>query len=323
MTGSRNPYVFIVGCPRSGTTVLQRMVDAHPHIAITPETHWIARWYERRIGLTPEGLVTPRLLAKLFAHPRFRELELEPAAVMRLAGNGSPAPYVDFMAGVFDLFAERRGKPLSGDKTPGYVRSISTLHALWPDARFVHIIRDGRDVCLSMLAWRRASKAAGRFASWDEDPVMTTAVFWEWNVRLGRERGQALGSALYREVRYEDLVTAPAAECGAICEFLNLPYDDGMVRFHEGRMRIDPGLDAKDAWLPVTAGLRDWRGQMPAGQVERFEAGAGELLEQLGYERSYGSFSAELTERAQRIRSLVIEMSRQRAYLAPERWQHA
>jgi hypothetical protein len=58
-----NPYVFIVGCPRSGTTLLSRMIDAHRQIAITHETYWIAKRFERRQGVTPDGLVTPELLS--------------------------------------------------------------------------------------------------------------------------------------------------------------------------------------------------------------------------------------------------------------------
>ena len=57
-----NPYVFIVGCARSGTTLLQRLVDAHPLIAITSQTNWVTRYFEMRPGLTPEGLVTPEMI---------------------------------------------------------------------------------------------------------------------------------------------------------------------------------------------------------------------------------------------------------------------
>ena len=70
-----NPYVFIVGCPRSGTTLLQRIVDAHPAIAVVFATHWIPRWLEKLKGLTPEGLVTPRLADALLEDRRFKNLE--------------------------------------------------------------------------------------------------------------------------------------------------------------------------------------------------------------------------------------------------------
>ena len=87
---------------------------------------------------------------------------------------------------------------------------------------------------------------------------------------------------MYYEVRYESLVRNPVEESAALCEFLGLPYDEAMPRFHEGRTNAKPGLSAKKAWLPITPGLRDWRTQMTAEDVERFEAAAGELLDELG-----------------------------------------
>ena len=63
--GHMNPYLFIVGCPRSGTTLLRRLVDTHPLVAVIDEMRWIASFFERREGLTPEGLVTPELVDRL------------------------------------------------------------------------------------------------------------------------------------------------------------------------------------------------------------------------------------------------------------------
>ena len=60
-----NPYVFIVGSARSGTTLLQRMVDAHPQVAVINEARFIPRYFNKRTGLTPEGFVTPELIPKL------------------------------------------------------------------------------------------------------------------------------------------------------------------------------------------------------------------------------------------------------------------
>lgn len=81
-----------------------------------------------------------------------------------------------------------------------------------------------------------------------------------------------------------------------------MPYDETMLRFHEGRTRTKPGLDAKHSWTPITAGLRDWRTQMSAGEVERFEAAAGELLEELDYPRAVPHPGAEAREQIARIR---------------------
>ena len=303
-----NPYLFVVGCPRSGTTLLQRMLNAHARIAITPETHWIPRIYRKRTGLTVDGFVTPEMISHLLELPKFTRLGIGTDLLLKITGNGQLVSYSSFVTSVFDLYGMAQGKALVGDKTPGYVKSIGILHALWRNAKFVHIIRDGRDVCLSVAKWRKtAYKQPGTFSTWAEDSVTTTAFWWEAMVRLGRNAGQSLGPEAYCEIRYESLVESPAKECAALCAFLGVPFDDAMLRFHEGRTKSDPNLDAKHAWLPVMRGLRDWRTQMPTASVERFEAAAGALLGELGYERAFSRLGREKLETARRLRKSLSQ----------------
>jgi hypothetical protein len=319
--GKQNPYLFIVGCPRSGTTLLRRIVSAHSSIAITPETHWITRYFDRRKGLTPEGLVTPDLVSRLLAYHRFRGLQISREVVEGLIQSDEGVSYATFVASIFNLYGKIQGKPLVGDKTPDYVRSIPTLHALWPRARFVHLIRDGRDVCLSIMNWPKAENGVGRFATWNEDPISTMALWWELNVRLGQEAEHSLTSALYYEMSYESLVSNPVKECEALCKFLDVPYTDAMLRFHEGRTKSEPGLSAKHAWLPITPGLRDWRTQMAAEDVERFEAVAGDLLGELGYERAVPHLKREAQRHASSIYEIFTEDARShRGHLLPKGW---
>jgi hypothetical protein len=292
-----DPYLFIVGCARSGTTLVHRIVDAHPEIAITPEMHWITRQFKAR-----NGLVASELVSELAGHKRFAQFEIPQEQFEGLLASGEAVPYQTFLNRLFGLYGKIKNKPLVGNKTSGHVRRIATLHALWPEAKFVHIIRDGRDVCLSILNWKKGERTAGRYASWEEDPVSTTALWWERKVRKGREDGAALGPGLYHEMHYEELVEDPERECKRLCEFLGVPYDDAMIRFHEGRERVELGRGAKSAWLRVTSGLRDWRTEMCTGDVERFEAAAGDLLEELGYERAVPNPSSEALEQAARIR---------------------
>ncbi|MFQ5797041.1 MAG: sulfotransferase [Candidatus Bipolaricaulia bacterium] len=303
-----NPFLFIVGCPRSGTTLLKRIVDAHPQIAITGHGPKIIRWFERREGLTPEGFITPELaekgpILKFMSPQEFSGL------VRQMLDAGRPISYASLISHMLDRCAEARGKRFvghkamsTGHKVRSRVRQIPTLHSLWPQAKFVHIIRDGRDVCLSVMDWRKAGSLAEGFATWTEDPVTTAALWWGWQVRLAREDGSALGPELYCEIRYEALVIHPEAECRALCAFLGVPYNGAMIRFHEGRMKTDPGLDAKHAWLPPTPGLRDWRKQMPPEDVERFEAAAGDLLDELGYPRGAQDLSPKTVEYAAQFR---------------------
>jgi hypothetical protein len=316
-----NPYLFILGCPRSGTTLLRRLVDTHPLVAVIDEMRWIASFFERREGLTPEGLVTPELVDRLLAYDRFATLEISREQLGRLIDTGDPVSYPNFVTGIFDLYGQAQGKSLVGDKTPRYARSIGTLHTLWPHARFVHLVRDGRDVCLSILNWRKADRALGRFSTWGEDQVTTAALWWEWHVRIARGDGESLRPGLYHEVRYEELVSEPAKTCERLCAFLDLPYDDAMLKFHQGRTKMKPGLDAKRAWLPITSGLRDWRTQMPAEDLERFEAAAGDLLEELGYPRARPHPPEETLAWAVRIRESFTRDASASGKRLPKGWE--
>jgi Sulfotransferase family len=310
-----NPFVFIVGCLRSGTTLLRRMVDAHPHLAIIHETEWVPRWFEKGIGITPDGLVTPELIDRLLEFRKFADLRIGREELESLLEGGEPLSYSSFVSGIFDLYGKAQGKRLVGEKSPGYVRYLRTLHHLWPEAKFVHLIRDGRDVCLSVMNWKKAGRTAGRYAPWAEDPISTAALWWEWHVRLGREAGASLGPVLYHEIRYESLLAQPEDECRALCAFLGIPYDGAMLRYHEGRTRHEPGLDAKAAWLPITSGLRDWRSEIPAEDLERFEAIVGDLLSELGYPRAFPHPREEAMRHASRIRESFRQDPRARRLL--------
>jgi hypothetical protein len=320
-----NPFLFVVGCQRSGTTILQRVLDAHPQFAIINQSRWIPEYFEMAIGLMPNGSVTSELIPRLLEHKQFRKglqkVGIRREDLDRLLTESGPLSYPEYVGRVFDLYGKARGKSLVGDKTPKYVRYIRTLHTLWPQARFIHLIRDGRDVCLSTVTKRnKAAVPRKSFTTWKDHPIITAAMKWEWNVRLGREAGQRLGSGLYFELSYESFVARPPEECARVCDFLGIAYDDAMLRFHEGRTKSNSGLDAKKGWRPITPGLRDWSNQMPSEDVERFEAAVGSLLDELGYRRGVPQPRSEALDDACRVRSLFIDDIRSRERLVPAGW---
>jgi hypothetical protein len=318
-----NPFVFVVGCARSGTTLLKRVLNAHSQIAITKETHWIPILYQQRTGLTSEDLVTEELITKLLEDWRFSRLGIGRPELEQLLDSGASMTYARFVSGIFDLYGQGQGKPLVGDKTPIYGLEIDLLHRLWPGAKFVHLIRDGRDVCLSVRNWQRKDGGTGleeNFTTWIEDPVTTAAVWWKWRVRLAQEAGQALPPESYHELRYEEFVSHPEETCARLCAFLGVSYDEGMLRFHEGRTRQQPGFSSKRAWLPITPGLRNWRTQMPAEETERFEAAAGSLLDELGYTRAVPRLQTATVAYAARIRDLFSQEAAVRGRGLPRNW---
>ncbi len=306
-----NPYVFVVGCPRSGTTLLQRILDAHPQIAVTKESQWfdkswIVDWFEQRRGLTPDGEVTSELIALMLEHPKFGRLKMSRQQFVDVAQDGTPVHFSSFVTKIFDHYGQIKGKTRVGNKDPVYVRKLNLLHGLWPEARFVHLIRDGRDVCLSVMNWPNKGPISKRtFFTSNGDPVSTVALWWGSHVRRGREEGNRLGPALYYEIRYDSLVAHPASECAALCDFLELPYDEAMLHFCEGRPKASSDAGKDHPWVPITRGLRNWRTQMAAEDVEPFEAAAGGLLDELGYARAVPHPPPESLEHAAKIRELL------------------
>ena len=294
-----NPYVFAVGCPRSGTTLLQRMLDNHPMLAVANDSHFIPRAIEDvPLGVDPE--LTPELVEWVRTYRRFYRLGLDDDAVREAVSVSSS--YAGFVGALYSIYARVHGKELGGEKTPDYVRHLPRLHALFPDARTIHIIRDGREVALSVLEWAHDGKGPSKLALWEDEPVAVCAMWWRWLVTTGRRDGRALGPDRYRETRYEELVDHPETTLADLAEFLGLPNSPEMANFHAGRTIRRPGLSAKKAWLPPTAGLRNWHVDMPARDRELFEALAGDLLSELGYERSVDHVSAEVAVLAERCR---------------------
>jgi hypothetical protein len=112
-----NPFVFIVGCPRSGTTLLQRVLNAHPQLAITPESHWIPRLAAKHWAVTDDGLVTSKLVCRLLAHRKFARLQIAQEQVLAIVGRDRRVSYSSLVSQIFGLYGEMQRKPLVGDKT--------------------------------------------------------------------------------------------------------------------------------------------------------------------------------------------------------------
>ena len=272
-------FPFFVGCGRSGTTMVRALFDAHPRLSIPAESHFLVPLATARARYeTDHGFAVPAFVADLTAHPRFSLWNLSTADVSDVLRASPPVDMTDAFRRVYALVALRAGKPLYGDKTPGYVLHLESLAALFPEARFIHVIRDGRDVALSLIekGWART--------------VVDAALHWRLRVTRGRAVGRRLGPGRYREVRYEDLVRDPADTLRQLCPFVGIEFDDRMLQYHTnadqlmastGHPEFHRGLT-----LPPTPGMRDWRRDMDPDSIARFEAVAGRLLRGLGYERT-------------------------------------
>lgn len=258
--------------------MLQRMLDAHPMLAVAYDSLFITRAIKGEpVGFDPP--LTDEVVELARTHPRFDRLELSDDAVERAAAGGGI--YSEFVTRIYDELAAKHGKPYAGEKSPGYCRHLPRLHALMPWVKVVHLIRDGRDIALSIKDW---GKGAAKLELSHREPIAAAALWWRRDVTRGCGDGRALPADVYREVRYEQLVAEPEGSLQELAEFLGLPYDAAMTKYHQGRVKQSAGLSPKAAWLPPTRGIRDWRSQMSERDRELFHAIAGDQLAMLGYE---------------------------------------
>jgi hypothetical protein len=275
--GPTTPF-FVMGCPRSGTTLLALMLHAHSRIAVPPETRFLMKTYRQQRVLGDLSVAANRArLADMITDrsTRFHDLGLSADAIREAVIAGPPT--VGSAAGiVFRSYAQRFGKPRWGDKRPHHYRSVIALRAMFPDAQFIHIVRDGRD-CVASLK---------RVPWWTKDSIHAMAL-WTAAVDRGRRAGKRLGPGAYLELRYEDLVADPEREMRRVCDFLGETFEAAMLE----PQRVAPqAVPERKTWHAKTASAISSDSVGSHAQVlESWETRlmhlvAGRRLRSLGYE---------------------------------------
>ncbi|HEY8467813.1 MAG TPA: sulfotransferase [Solirubrobacterales bacterium] len=285
----RVPAPFIVGVARSGTTLLRLMLDAHPELAIPPETHFVPRF----VKFVEKGAGPGEAHEFVTQHQRWPDWGLDADELRARFFAIEPFTAGDAVRAFFGLYAEKQGKRRWGDKTPGHLGRMGRIHRALPEARFLHVIRDGRDAALSLLE-----------RSWGPDTISEAATAWREGIEKARRQARRrLPEGVYIEVRYEELVREPEATLRAAARAIDLPWDERMLRYHEvaEERMAEVGRDLeRDGGTRITAAERAaqhalvrepprpdrigrWRTELPADARRRFEEVAGDLLEELGY----------------------------------------
>jgi hypothetical protein len=268
------PPLFVLGVSRSGTTLLRVILDRSSGIAIPDETFFIPQLAHRH----PRTVDAERFLDDLRRLPRLAawDVPADDLAARLRPGLGTG----EAIAAAFSAYAAKHGKPRWGDKTPQYMRHLGLIDRLFPNAQYVHLIRDGRDAALAFLdmpegvvtkTWAHPRTAAG------------FACEWRTEVRRARGLGARVGRGRYHEVLYEDLVADTDGVIRAVCTFAELPFEPAMLEY-AGAVDVSQKPHHQRLLQPPTRGVRDWRTQMSVEDVASFERIAGDVLRDLGYE---------------------------------------
>jgi Sulfotransferase family len=272
-----NPPFFVIGAQRSGTTMLRLMLNQHPDVAVPFESGFITEFIARQgeFGDLADRANAARMLSAIAEHPLVKKGKLIHDVNMILA---QPIhDYASLCDAVFLAYAKAKGKHRWGDKTPSYVTEIDQLWRLFPGCKFVHIVRDGRDVTLSNLR-----------VGWGIHNLPRAAQDWRWKTLLAHKMGALLGPN-YFELRYEDLVLEPERNLRHVCQFLALDYVPQMLTYHENSAQEMPQSSLDWHRNSVRAPDKDlvyaWKKDMPQADRIIFEQIASDALKTFGYEQ--------------------------------------
>lgn len=281
------PMPFIVGVSRSGTTLLRFLLDAHPEMAIPPETHWlkgVIKMYSCG-EMNLDDAVTI-----ISGHSSWPDMNISHATLEMLLGNNKGGTLAEFVRAIYKEYAAKFGAKRFGDKTPDNILNMKNIAMFFPEARFIHIIRDGRDIAVSHKGTWFGPKGNVRKAA------------KHWSRRILTARKQALSLDHYLEVRYEDLLLDTESVLQKISAFIDLPIDQRQFKYYEdsndrlvkemGERKVGKATISANQRVsihkmvsqpPDPRRINRWKLKLTQNEVAIFEAVAGKLLKELGY----------------------------------------
>jgi hypothetical protein len=256
--------IIVGGCGRSGTTLMRVILDTHSNVCCGPESHlFLPHWPNTRV------------LARRFALPENTVGDL-------LRKSRSQAEFVD---GFFAAYAVARQKRRWAEKTPRNAHQLGFIFEHFPGARFIHMIRDGRDTVCSLRTHPRHKVVNGELIplkTWH--PLQTCIDRWVDDVRAARAYRH---DPRYLEVRYEDLVGRPRETLERVFTFIEEPFEQQVLDYHvmrgQSRDVVNFPQNPEATTAMYTHAVSRWRKDLSSEDVALFKQDAGPLLVELGY----------------------------------------
>jgi hypothetical protein len=275
--GHDNTPFFVLGAARSGTTMFRLMLNRHSRLAIPFESHFLQPILAELPIDRPLARREAARMAEIVSQERnFQTWHLDSAQIQSELAARTPAPLAELVDALYRMEIAASGKPRWGDKTPYYYVCWRQLMELFPTSRLIHIIRDGRDVNLSLerVGWHGPTSA-------------DRARYWLERVQMAQEAERELGPERNLIVRYEDLVLNTTLTLKKVCDFLNEEFEPGMLEFFTDAAShlsdVDGDVHKKVLRAPRIDDVARWRREMPVDRQQEFEAVAGSGLSAMSY----------------------------------------
>lgn len=262
----KNSPIFIVGCPRSGTTLLRKVIASHSNIIVSPESHFFNYWLKEYGHLNlSDGSEFQHFWQDFSTSKRFSYFDLEPNAFLAKLRNQNSISFKRVFQLLMSEYAATQKKLRWGEKTPAHYDYLETILDWFPDAKIIWLIRDPRAVVASLLK-----------VKWASNYAYANSYYWLSSAKLYVDQWQEESRVML--LKYEDLVTAPEEKVEELCQFLREEFEPEMI---SQRSETDISYPHQDSWAkshfqqvmqPIShQALEKWRSQLSEVQVAIIE----------------------------------------------------
>lgn len=269
--------IFILGAQRSGTTLLRLLVNSHSKIAIPEEGgFWmpLLRKYGSKHGRLLSDHEIKSIIKYIRTSDQFKLWLINADEYFENIIMGNNISFSDFMYGLYHEYAVSQNKDVWGDKTPSFFRMIPEISKIFPNAKFIHIIRDGRDLFLS---WRKIDPT--------KKNISVVALEWLYKVKKANDDLNRFCKDRFISIRYEDLVQDPEKNINEVCKFIGIDYENEMMNYWKKSNQFIGKHHSDLIFRPVSSiSTKKWKRELTKKEIRKFETITGSLLTTNDYE---------------------------------------
>lgn len=288
--------LFILGNPRSGTSLFRIMLTSHPEICIPPECGFIQWWFNKyknwSVRDSSNQIEVAKYMEDLASSKKIETWNLDYTKLTQLISSCKPKNYAELSLLVLQQFCEQQNKQAIylGDKNNYYIHHLDVIYKIYPSAKYIAIIRDGRDVACSYKNISKL-KTTSKYKPILPTDIESIAKEWGDNNQEILNFGKKIGSENFIKIKFEDLLTNSRDVLETICSFLNVDFNINMLKYAElnkdNKIEPDQLMDwKKKTYLaPDVTGISKYKEELSVKEIETFQKINSGLLDLLGYEK--------------------------------------
>jgi Sulfotransferase family len=282
---SLTPF-FIIGNPRSGTSLFRLMLNSHPKITVPPECGFIVWLYENfATSKLEDKKVINCLVDEIIQSRKFETWGLDRDLILEYLSGKNIKSYSEFCTSIFLIYALKNKKTpiIIGDKNNYYVKHINTINKIFESPKFIFIVRDVRDVSCSYLELKMRN-LSNIYAPIVPNSLKLIASEWVENNLLILDESKKNPKNTFI-IKYEDLIVNPTNTLQLVCDFLNIDFDERMLSYYLFNDEPSDFLSWKEKTLmsPISDNHNKYHTILSSNEIEAIELIAKKIMSELGY----------------------------------------